>query len=78
MKISRRVVAGDGTAKKEEKVIVQLFRDCVLDDQITKTEQSSGFNNKCKAWLEVGNQDHFSERRRSSENNILKKSGNVL
>jgi len=44
MKISRRVVAGDGTAKKGGK----------------------GFNNKCEAWLEVGNQDHFSERRRSS------------
>ena len=56
MKISRRVVAGDGTAKKEEKVKI-IFNNFYEDYLYPLL----GADNQREARLEVRDQDHFPE-----------------
>lgn len=53
MKISRRVVAGDGTAKKEEKV-TSIFNHFYDVDHL----HPQGADNQREARLEVRDQDH--------------------
>ena len=55
MKISRRVVAGDGTAKKEEKVKI-IFNN-FYDDHL----YPPGADYQREARLEVWDKDHFPE-----------------